>query len=169
MEKKAALGTGKDKLTAEYERGAFRPVKHQARARHEAMKDGRITIRLSTADLEMLKRRSAEEGLPSQSLITSILHKYVSRSSPQTHEPVRFLNTYLQNPIGSHHTQYKIQPSDFRSWIRGGGTPTAQVQSQEPTPSLFPRIDRPSTFADIVRPQLAEGYLVAFSLQRVSL
>lgn len=121
MEKKAALGTGKDKLTAEYERGAFRPVKHQARARHEAMKDGRITIRLSTADLEMLKRRSAEEGLPSQSLITSILHKYVSRSSPQTHEPVRFLNTYLQNPIGSHHTQYKIQPSDFRSWIRGAG------------------------------------------------
>ena len=46
--------------------------------------DARINIRLSTADLEMLKQRAAEEGLPYQSLITSILHKYVSRSAPQT-------------------------------------------------------------------------------------
>ena len=34
------------------------------------------------ADLEMLKRRAAEEGLPYQTLISSVLHKYVSRSAP---------------------------------------------------------------------------------------
>ena len=32
------------------------------------------------ADLEMLKRRAVEEGLPYQTLIASILHKYVSGS-----------------------------------------------------------------------------------------
>jgi len=45
-------------------------------------KDARVNIRLSTADLEMLKRRAAEEGLPYQSLIASVLHKYVSGSAP---------------------------------------------------------------------------------------
>jgi predicted DNA binding CopG/RHH family protein len=33
-------------------------------ARRYTRKDARINIRLSTADLEMLKRRAAEEGLP---------------------------------------------------------------------------------------------------------
>jgi predicted DNA binding CopG/RHH family protein len=36
---------------------------------------------LSAADLEMLKRRAVEEGLPYQSLIASVLHKYVSGSA----------------------------------------------------------------------------------------
>ena len=52
-------------------------------ARRYLRKDARINIRLSTADLDMLKQRAAEEGLPYQSLIASILHKYVSRSAPQ--------------------------------------------------------------------------------------
>jgi predicted DNA binding CopG/RHH family protein len=92
MKKKAVLDKEEEQLMAEYERGAFRPVKQQGRVRQEAMeaaqrytrKDARINIRLSTADLEMLKRRAAEEGLPYQSLIASILHKYVSRSTAQT-------------------------------------------------------------------------------------
>jgi predicted DNA binding CopG/RHH family protein len=42
----------------------------------------RVNIRLSSADLGMLKRRAAEEGLPYQSLIARILHKYVSGSIP---------------------------------------------------------------------------------------
>jgi predicted DNA binding CopG/RHH family protein len=78
----------KSVITA-YERGEFRPVKHQDRAKQEAVqaarrymrKDARINIRLSTADLEMLKRRAAEEGLAYQTLIASILHKYASGSS----------------------------------------------------------------------------------------
>lgn len=92
MKKKAVLDKEEGQLIAEYERGTFRPVKQQDRVRREAMeaaqrytrKDARINIRLSTADLEMLKRRAAEEGLPYQSLIASILHKYVSRSTAQT-------------------------------------------------------------------------------------
>ncbi|CUS35467.1 hypothetical protein COMA2_20282 [Candidatus Nitrospira nitrificans] len=53
-----------------------------AESRRYTRTNVRINIRLSTADLEMLKRRAAEEGLPYQSLIASILHKYVSRSTP---------------------------------------------------------------------------------------
>src|SRR6516162_7033004 len=49
-------------------------------ARRYLRKDARVNIRLSSADLEMLKRRAAEEGPPYQSLIASILHKYVSGS-----------------------------------------------------------------------------------------
>lgn len=90
MKKKTLLDKDEEKLITDYERGAFRPVRNQDMARKEAMeaarrymrKDARINIRLSTADLEMLKRRAAEEGLPYQSLIASILHKYVSRSAP---------------------------------------------------------------------------------------
>ena len=92
MKKKLVLEQDEEPLIAEYERGAFRPVKNQAMARKDAIeaarrylrKDARINIRLSTADLELLKQRAAEEGLPYQSLIASILHKYVSRSAPQT-------------------------------------------------------------------------------------
>ena len=92
MKKKIVLDQDEEQLITEYERGAFRPVKNQAMARKDAIetarrymrKDARINIRLSTADLELLKQRAAEEGLPYQSLIASILHKYVSRSAPQT-------------------------------------------------------------------------------------
>jgi len=92
MKKKLGLDKDEDQLVADYERGAFKPVKNQDMARKEAMdaarrymrKDARINIRLSTADLEMLKWRAAEEGLPYQTLIASILHKYVSRSAPHT-------------------------------------------------------------------------------------
>jgi predicted DNA binding CopG/RHH family protein len=77
-------------LIAAYERGEFRPVRDQKKARTEAVeaarrymrRDARINIRLSSADLEMLKRRAAEEGLPYQSLIASILHEYVSGTAP---------------------------------------------------------------------------------------
>jgi predicted DNA binding CopG/RHH family protein len=72
-----------------YESGEFRPVEDQVKAKEEAMaaasrylrKDARINIRLSTADLQMLKRRAAEEGLAYQSLIASILHKFASGRS----------------------------------------------------------------------------------------
>ena len=93
MKKKTVLDKDEEELIAEYERGAYRPVKNQNMAQKEAMeaarrymrKDARINIRLSTADLDMLKQRATEEGLPYQSLIASILHKYVSRSALQAH------------------------------------------------------------------------------------
>jgi predicted DNA binding CopG/RHH family protein len=71
------------KMISAYERGEFKPVKGQKAAKAAAMdaarrylrKDARINIRLLSADLEMPKRRAAQEGLPYQSLIASILHK----------------------------------------------------------------------------------------------
>lgn len=50
-----------------------------ATAAEEAFKkDKRINIRISSRDLEALQRRALEEGLPYQSLVSSVLHKYVS-------------------------------------------------------------------------------------------
>ncbi len=39
-------------------------------------KDARINIRLSSGDLDRIKRLAAYEGLPYQTLVASILHKY---------------------------------------------------------------------------------------------
>lgn len=43
-------------------------------------KDKRINIRISSRDLEALQRRALVEGLPYQTLVASILHKYISGS-----------------------------------------------------------------------------------------
>ena len=37
-----------------------------------------MNVRISSADLKALKARAIEEGLPYQSLVTSVLHKYVT-------------------------------------------------------------------------------------------
>ena len=47
-------------------------------AKETIKKDKRINIRISRHDLEALQRRALEEGLPYQSLVSSVLHKYVS-------------------------------------------------------------------------------------------
>lgn len=39
-------------------------------------KDTRINIRISSSDLKRIKQKAAYEGLPYQTLIASILHKY---------------------------------------------------------------------------------------------
>ena len=39
-------------------------------------KDARINIRISSSDLKRIKQKAAYEGLPYQTLIASILHKY---------------------------------------------------------------------------------------------
>ncbi len=41
-------------------------------------KDTKINIRLTSHDIEGLRRIAVKEGLPYQTLISSILHKYVS-------------------------------------------------------------------------------------------
>ena len=146
MKKKPVLDQAEEELIAEYERGDFRPVKNQAMARKEAMeaarrymrKDARINIRLSTADLELLKQRAAEEGLPYQSLIASILHKHVSRSAPQANWSSCFLDMRIENRIGFRNAQYKIQPHTYepcaariksRNFSRPGGTDNVIVLS----------------------------------------
>lgn len=41
-------------------------------------KDKRISIRVYGSDLEQIKRIAMDEGLPYQTLITSVLHKFVT-------------------------------------------------------------------------------------------
>ena len=43
-----------------------------------AKKQKNISIRISQSDLNGIKRRSAEEGIPYQTLITSVLHRYIA-------------------------------------------------------------------------------------------
>ena len=47
-------------------------------ARATIRKDKRVNIRISERDLNELKRIALREGLPYQTLISSILHKYIS-------------------------------------------------------------------------------------------
>ena len=50
----------------------------QSVAEETFKKDKRINIRISSRDLESLQRRALEEGIPYQTLVSSVLHKYVS-------------------------------------------------------------------------------------------
>lgn len=51
--------------------------RHQEYAEAMFKKDARINIRLSSKDLRGLQKRALAEGIPYQTLIASILHKYV--------------------------------------------------------------------------------------------
>ena len=46
-------------------------------ARATFKKDKRVNIRISKKDLEALQKRALEEGIPYQTLMASVLHKYV--------------------------------------------------------------------------------------------
>jgi predicted DNA binding CopG/RHH family protein len=74
-------------MIAAYERGEFRPVRNQKAALQMAQqaamntrmkKEARVNIRLQASDLDGLRLRAEEEGIPYQTLIASVLHKYVS-------------------------------------------------------------------------------------------
>ena len=50
----------------------------KAAARATAIKDRRVNIRLSSIDLSDIQVKALEEGVPYQTLIASVLHKYVT-------------------------------------------------------------------------------------------
>jgi predicted DNA binding CopG/RHH family protein len=47
-------------------------------ARATLRKDKRVNIRITERDLQRFQRKAAEEGLPYQTLISSVLHKYIN-------------------------------------------------------------------------------------------
>ena len=47
-------------------------------AKNSLRKDQRMNIRISKADLGRVKAKAAEEGIPYQTMVASIIHKYVS-------------------------------------------------------------------------------------------
>lgn len=55
---------------------AFR--RYAAYAGRTLRKNCRINIRLSQNDLEALQTRAVQEGIPYQTLVSSVLHKYVT-------------------------------------------------------------------------------------------
>ena len=75
-------------ILAAAERGEFVSTKNLARDRkryariapYTLAKNKSISIRISERDLMRLKMKAAEEGLPYQTLISSTLHKLVSKN-----------------------------------------------------------------------------------------
>jgi predicted DNA binding CopG/RHH family protein len=82
---KTKLTKEEKELSKSFDRGEWKPVsnvkeearRHQAYARAQLQKDKRVNIRLSSLDLQGLQRRALEEGIPYQTLMASILHKFV--------------------------------------------------------------------------------------------
>jgi predicted DNA binding CopG/RHH family protein len=83
---KHTLDSEEKALLESFDRGEWRPVKNKAAeitrlqkiARNTLTKNKRINIRLAERDLVGIQTRAVEEGMPYQTLISSILHKYLS-------------------------------------------------------------------------------------------
>ena len=73
-------------LLAEIERGEWKPVKNFAKRKKELMQIARntlnktrnINIRLTERDLHKLKAKAMHEGIPYQTLVSSILHRFTN-------------------------------------------------------------------------------------------
>jgi predicted DNA binding CopG/RHH family protein len=86
------LGADEKEILESVQRGAWRSVKGARRERSRYAryakatfrKDRRLNIRISSKDLETIQKRALEEGLPYQTLISSLLHKYASGRLRQT-------------------------------------------------------------------------------------
>ena len=72
-------------ILSAYEDGRLKTVatraelaKFKSAARATAIKDRRVNIRLSTGDLQDIQAKALAQGLPYQTLIASVLHKYVT-------------------------------------------------------------------------------------------
>ena len=86
--KRTILDQEEKDILDSFDKGEFKPVKNKtaemAKLRQYAVntmqKNKRINIRLSERDLFGIQTKATEEGLPYQTLISSILHKYLAGS-----------------------------------------------------------------------------------------
>lgn len=84
--KKFKLNKEEKAILKSVENGEWRSIKNKKNEikRYEEIanatfkKDRRINIRISSKDINAIQTKALEEGLPYQTLISSILHKYVS-------------------------------------------------------------------------------------------
>ena len=73
-------------LLESYERGEWKSAKnlkqeikkHKGYARQTLRKDKRVNIRISSMVLDELQTRAVEDGMPYQTLISSILHRFIT-------------------------------------------------------------------------------------------
>lgn len=84
--KKMYLDDEERDLVESIERGEWKSVKnlkaeikkHQEYARNTLKKDKRVNIRISARDLEAIQTRAVEDGIPYQTLMASVLHRFVA-------------------------------------------------------------------------------------------
>lgn len=86
--KKPVFNLDKDEksLSVSFEREEWKSVKNLSKEKLKARKaaanylrkGARINIRISEVDLQWIKQKAAQEGLPYQTLIASVLHKYAA-------------------------------------------------------------------------------------------
>jgi predicted DNA binding CopG/RHH family protein len=78
-------------LMESIERDEWRPVKNIDQEKEKAMvaarntlrKNKRINLRLTEKDYHQIQIKAIEEGIPYQTLISSIVHKYLNKSLTQ--------------------------------------------------------------------------------------
>ena len=86
MNKAEFIDNEEQKLLESLEKDGWKPTKNlegwknllSKTASDTLAKDQRMNIRVSKSDLDGIKLRAVEEGLPYQTLVTSIIHKYIT-------------------------------------------------------------------------------------------
>jgi len=86
------LDQEEQEILESYEKDRWQPVvdmeaeieKHRQYAEATFKRDKRISIRISSRDLNALRKRALIEGMPYQTLIASVLHKYVDGRLKET-------------------------------------------------------------------------------------
>lgn len=90
--KKMYLDDEERDLVESIERGEWESVKnleaeiekHRGYARNTLKKDKRVNIRISARDLEALQARAVEDGIPYQTLMSSVLHRFIAGRLKET-------------------------------------------------------------------------------------
>jgi len=81
-QKTMVLDDYENEILEAYESGKLKPIElqddYQAMARNTMKKNRKINIRISENDLSVLRRRAAREGIPYQTLVGSVLHRFAS-------------------------------------------------------------------------------------------
>ena len=85
--KNVKLSKEEKQLLKAIEAGEFESVLTKKRraelvsaAKDTVRKDKRINIRISNRDLKAVQLKASEEGIPYQTLVSSVIHKYISGS-----------------------------------------------------------------------------------------
>ncbi len=88
------IDTYEQEVLGAFEKGKLKSVATKAEltqlkaaARATAIKDRRVNIRLSSGDLSDIQVKALKEGIPYQTLIASVLHKYVTGRLAERTEP----------------------------------------------------------------------------------
>jgi len=86
MNKNSYIDTEEQNLIESLEKNGWKPVKNlenwktllSKTAANTLTKDQRMNIRITRNDLDSIKLKALEEGLPYQTLVASIIHKYIT-------------------------------------------------------------------------------------------